>query len=111
MVSIQWHAGPVILLFPQQGILYGLCHPEFDDSLRGNLNGCTSFGISAHASLTGNLSSIAFRTIVSLAQHLAVFDICPAALAPCSYMVSVHFLEFINLGLIGIVPNSTKRTI
>ena len=29
-----------------------------------------------------------------LAQHLAVFYICAAALAPCGYMVGIHFFQF-----------------
>ena len=42
-----------------------------------------------------------------LAQHLAVINICRAAFAPCSYVVSIHFVELVNLGANILMPFGT----
>ena len=54
---------------------------------------------------------IAFCAVVRLAQHLAVFNICPAAFAPRSHMVGIHVFEIPNFGFVCIMPNGAMRAI
>lgn len=44
-------------------------------------------------------------------EHFTIFYISRSALAPCSYMVGIHFRNFVNTGFVGIVTQSTERTI
>ena len=46
-----------------------------------------------------------------LAQHLAVFYICAAALAPCGHMVGIHFFQFPNAAGILVVANGAVGAI
>ena len=55
--------------------------------------------------------SVSFRPVMRLAQHLAVADVCAAALAPCCYVVGIHFVKFINPGANVIMTFGTFRTI
>ena len=46
-----------------------------------------------------------------LAQHLAVFNTCSTALAPCGHVVGIHVLQVPYLVMIGIVTDGTERAV
>ena len=46
-----------------------------------------------------------------LAQHLAVLDVRAAALAPRRDVVGIHFLQFPNLGVVGIVTDGAEGAV
>ena len=48
---------------------------------------------------------------MGFAKHLAVADVCGAALAPRGNVVGIHILEVPNFGMIGIVADSTQGAI
>ena len=60
---------------------------------------------------TNSRSSVAFRSVVRLAEHLAVFYRCSAAVAPCCHVVGIHVLLVPYLRVVGIVTDCTKRAV
>ena len=48
---------------------------------------------------------------MSLAQHLAVVDVCGSTFAPSCYVVGIHFREFPYFGTIGLMSHCTMWTI
>ena len=61
--------------------------------------------------LTISSLSVSLRSVMGLAEHLAVLDIRRTALGPRSNVVRVHILQIPDTRVIGIVSHSTQRTV
>ena len=54
---------------------------------------------------------IAFGSVMRLAEHLAVGDVCRTTFGPSSHMISVHLNELIDTCAVGIFTHRAKRTV
>ena len=77
--------------------LFSRCHQIFVQFLLHPPNGKSSV-YDAHLADLLNELPIPLRSIVRLAKHLAVGDVCSTTFTPCGDVVGIHFIEFPNAG-------------